>query len=756
MPHPLIRRGLSAGLAASVVSLALAVPAHAATGALLAGAPVKLSAAVGERFDATLSVTNTGSTAVDGVAVRFATTSGFEAAEQFANCVYEAGQPRDCTFEQSLEPGKSYQLVMPYKVRADAYAPGGLNGQFQWTPLAGGTPHTGDGAVLQLRAGDKLGESPAGDWQYLDVAVTGSNGADLAALGTTVTGAAGDVVEAEVGVRNDGPATLDWTRGGTSPGLVVVTIPAGTSVVKTPEGCDRDSGQYVCETATLFPTATTTTWKFPLRINQVVAGATGSVEVNPACQCQRFDKDLDKSNNTASLVVNPADDTADQIPPVIDDTGLVAGQLVPSVYYFRPVAHDNVGVTKLEAVLNGTQKIVCSETTCRVVLPTGRDADGTITVRAYDAAGNHSGKTIPVHLDSVAPTGSLTPAAKSSMRTGPVNIAVDGVAADTAKIVMVDAGTRAELATRTEAPWTFSWDAVDNTVSPLFVITDRAGNSLTRASGYIVDNEAPVIERADFAGSYSTNRLDAGTGWVGGISYVNATIADESPISRSEWRVDGVLKSTAAQFYWDARAIPAATATVEVRVWDAAGNTSSKAFRVNIDKAAPTMSVSPAPGALVRGTSYVTFLKATDRSGIAYVQLTSPNSVGQVASVRLAAGKDGPRSVTWLAIDKLGNYTYVKRSFTIDNTAPAVAFKSAPKSNAKLSKKVTLTATAGDRNGVARVQLLVNGKAVATDTKAGYAFTLNPKAYGRKFTVQLRAYDKAGNLRYSVKRNYRR
>jgi hypothetical protein len=51
---------------------------------------------------------------------------------------------------------------------------------------------------------------------------------------------------------------------------------------------------------------------------------------------------------------------------------------------------------------------------------------------------------------------------------------------------------------------------------------------------------------------------------------------------------------------------------------------------------------------------------------------------------------------------------------------------------------------------------VVNGKLVATDTKAGYAFTLNPKRYGKKFSVQLRSYDKAGNVTATAKRTYRR
>jgi hypothetical protein len=46
--------------------------------------------------------------------------------------------------------------------------------------------------------------------------------------------------------------------------------------------------------------------------------------------------------------------------------------------------------------------------------------------------------------------------------------------------------------------------------------------------------------------------------------------------------------------------------------------------------------------------------------------------------------------------------------------------------------------------------MLVDGKVVGTDRKAGYASTLNPRKYGKKFTVQLLAYDKAGNLKYST------
>jgi hypothetical protein len=442
LPQSLFPRILAV-LAATVASAAVAVPAYAADGTtLVAGASQELSAAVGGQFEVTLSVTNTGATPVDGGAVYLATTAGFEATEQFSNCTYLSDQPRACTFDQTLEPGKSYRIVLPYRVRSDTAAPGSVDGQFQWMTKAEfatvnhglGTP--GSGATLPVQEGEKLGESTSGAWQDLRVWVTGENGADLAAVGATVSGVVGDVVNAAVGVRNNGPATLDWTMTGSSPGVVVVTIPAGTSAVSVPGRCslatvdDRtqpDGVQYICETANLFRVGTTTTWTFPLKIDKVVVGAAGSVEVNPACQCQRYDKDLDKSNNKALLALNASAGAADEVAPVIDDIGLVQDQLVPAVYNFRPAVRDNVGVTKLEGFLNGivplgcgvgTSPITAGTAICRALTGSvGNDTDATITLRAFDAAGNSSAEsTTRVHVDNVQPTGTLSPAANSSLR----------------------------------------------------------------------------------------------------------------------------------------------------------------------------------------------------------------------------------------------------------------------------------------------------------------------------------------------------
>ena len=70
----------------------------------------------------------------------------------------------------------------------------------------------------------------------------------------------------------------------------------------------------------------------------------------------------------------------------------------------------------------------------------------------------------------------------------------------------------------------------------------------------------------------------------------------------------------------------------------------------------------------------------------------------------------------------------------------------APKSGARVKGTVKINAAAADHNGVARVELLINGKVVARDVTVRYSFAVNTKRYGKKFRVQLRAYDRTGNV----------
>lgn len=146
---------------------------------------------------------------------------------------------------------------------------------------------------------------------------------------------------------------------------------------------------------------------------------------------------------------------------------------------------------------------------------------------------------------------------------------------------------------------------------------------------------------------------------------------------------------------------------------------------------------------------------ATDPRGIASTELWI-NGKRQSSLRWDPAAKNGTATMTVRVYDKLNNLTQITRKVVVDNTKPALKLTSAPKNNSVLRKKVTITATATDKNVVSRVELLVDGKVVAVDKKAAYRLTLDPAKFGKKFKVQLRAYDRAGNVRYTTARTYRR
>lgn len=142
----------------------------------------------------------------------------------------------------------------------------------------------------------------------------------------------------------------------------------------------------------------------------------------------------------------------------------------------------------------------------------------------------------------------------------------------------------------------------------------------------------------------------------------------------------------------------------------------------------------------------------------ATLEVRAYDTVGNRApyTVAASAGPAGFRTLTWYVTDRLGNSSRMNRTVVVDNTRPTLKITKAPKKGAKVRGTVKIAASARDRNGIARVELLVNGKVTAKDVKAGYAFSLNTKKYGKKIKIRLRAYDKAGNTTMTATRTWRR
>ncbi|MBQ1074235.1 LPXTG cell wall anchor domain-containing protein [Micromonospora sp. C31] len=341
------------------------------TGVDLAGGPeVEVSAAPGGSFAAPIVLGNAGRTPAEGAVAVFDHDYAIRADKRHSNCTYEDGRLRTCRFSDTVAPGATHSGSLAYRLGEDTYAPGKDYGYYNWMTVAefedfskylAANGHSvgepGDGEPLSLSApnvrarSSQVDVNPENNWSGMEVTATGKNGTDLGAIGDSVKGKAGEQVTATVGFRNNGPATLDYSRGGSSVTYLEVAVPEGTTVVGAPDDCmpvqgddHGDPGEaggrtYFCYAPPFVKAGDAETFEFKLRIDKVVADATGTVDINIPCQCDGgFSDDLKPANDTAKLLVNAiggqggdgggnggGDGDGGTLPITGGSTGLIAG-----------------------------------------------------------------------------------------------------------------------------------------------------------------------------------------------------------------------------------------------------------------------------------------------------------------------------------------------------------------------------------------------------------------------------------------------
>ncbi|GAA3929063.1 DUF11 domain-containing protein [Actinoplanes auranticolor] len=295
---------------------------------LVAGPEITLAGDAGSTLALSPTVRNAGSRVVRGAVL--SSSSGSRSASyrpQYSNCVYTDVEFY-CVFDRELAAGKQYAPAAPVSVRlgADAPAPSTFDTYAEWqTPddaadsmaairRRGGKP--GTGPALQLvekasaarRAVPQTEVSAVDNFTHVVVDVTGRNLPDLAAIGTTVRGEAGETVTATIGVKNLGPAVIDaWDR---FPSAHVV-LPAGTAVAEADRNCvpvDGKAGEYRCLSGGL-AVGETATWALKITISGTGRGTiTARTET---AEDGVYGPDRNAANNTAELLINPPAGTGD-------------------------------------------------------------------------------------------------------------------------------------------------------------------------------------------------------------------------------------------------------------------------------------------------------------------------------------------------------------------------------------------------------------------------------------------------------------
>ncbi|MFF3415647.1 hypothetical protein ACFYW9_13245 [Streptomyces sp. NPDC002698] len=267
----------------------------------------------GDTFDLPVTVANKGTGAAEKVWVSYSVTRGLDFVDVPSNCRVQHIRTYDemtenwaatCAFDQAVEPGVVYTPEKPLRVKVldRAYID-----RLRVRVEDGGAPmddENGDPSVAGTAPAVKLVERPAGgegSARRVRVPVTSVNTADYQVTGAALRGRAGDTVTMKVKFANAGPAWLleeEVERGV----QIMITPPAGTSVVKRDYYCHAEGGKYRCPAHLGMNMAEDAqmVYTFKLKIDKRIAGAKGSIALTT--EPRPFDHN--KANDKADITLD--------------------------------------------------------------------------------------------------------------------------------------------------------------------------------------------------------------------------------------------------------------------------------------------------------------------------------------------------------------------------------------------------------------------------------------------------------------------
>ncbi|WP_328315469.1 hypothetical protein [Streptomyces sp. NBC_00388] len=267
----------------------------------------------GGTFDLPVTVANKGGTA-EKVWVSYSVTRGLDFMDVPSNCRVQHIRSYDempenwtatCAFDQAVEPGVVYTPERPLRVKALDRA---YHDRLRVEAGDGGAPmddENGEPSVAGTAPAVKLVGKQAGDEgsaNRVDVSITSVNTADYQVTGAALRGRVGDTVTMKVKFANSGPAWLleDEVDQDVQ---IVITPPAGTSVVKRDYYCHAEGGKYRCppHLGPYMAEDAQMAYTFKLKIDKRIAGgAKGAIALTP--QLRPFDHN--KANDKADITLD--------------------------------------------------------------------------------------------------------------------------------------------------------------------------------------------------------------------------------------------------------------------------------------------------------------------------------------------------------------------------------------------------------------------------------------------------------------------
>jgi hypothetical protein len=251
---------------------------------------------------------------------------------------------------------------------------------------------------------------------------------------------------------------------------------------------------------------------------------------------------------------------------------------------------------------------------------------------------------------------------------------------------------------------------------------------------------APGQDRRYVAGVYTTDLAvsDTGSGIADVKVYAGSNLVQT--LTNSPWTIA-----------YDTRG-RTGVITFKAVATDKAGNSSTTSWKIIADNTAPVVLAVAEPGHAVRGTYTAVVVPIDAGSGVDDLKLYADGALVQTITrfpglVQYdTTGKNGPIALKIVTTDRAGNTATHTWKINADNAGPDVTAVTGPADAAKVTGTVTVTASVQDPAGVAKVELIINGKVAATDHTAPYTLKIDTAALPKKSAVQIRATDKAGNV----------
>lgn len=301
-------------------------------------ARLKAKLTPGEAQPLPIVFSNAGTESVNGVALELRTSHGIGLVEKYDNCSYSLsdapGQPWNagwgttvCLLDGEFESGAVYELDGELTLKAAPHA--FIDAVIYGVHAAGAQPKTTE-KLVKPSTGKKLTTvaraakaakrsaeiAPWNNQHEFDFQT--KNTADLAARSVSLKGKAGETVRTDFGFDNKGPAWVAYLRSGEDVARTDIVIPQGAKVTKAPEQCsgvnadgsyrEQNLGapRYFCATGHIVGEAEKAAYPFELKIEKVVADATGSVTVGGSSPdgTEVPDWDPNRANNKAAFVIN--------------------------------------------------------------------------------------------------------------------------------------------------------------------------------------------------------------------------------------------------------------------------------------------------------------------------------------------------------------------------------------------------------------------------------------------------------------------